>query len=269
MSREKTERISETEEYELFGYPNTTIQDCNFLQNVVMAFARKAHNILDIACGTGRHALEMAKRGYAVTGVDISQSMLDLARKRVSDQGLRIRFLKRDICELCFKDEFDAAYILFNTMSLLTQNEHLIGFMTGIYNALRTNGLFIIEVGNLWSYIAEGNFSNSLSKRDEEKARIRRHLNMRIAIGPYSNVYCRRSHTQYWRNGRELQPTTRIVNQRVFSINELDLLCRLTKFQILEVFGSTNIEQKIEHPNTIEEIKKPYRSFVSVLRKRA
>ena len=54
------------EEYDLFGYPNTTIKDCNFLEDMFTTFGHKIHGILDVACGTGRHALEMTKRGDTV-----------------------------------------------------------------------------------------------------------------------------------------------------------------------------------------------------------
>lgn len=74
--------LDEAEEYELFGYPNTTIQDCNFLEDVFSTFGHKIHALLDIACGTGRHALEMAKRGYTVTGIDVSENMLNVAIKK-------------------------------------------------------------------------------------------------------------------------------------------------------------------------------------------
>lgn len=261
--------LDEAEEYELFGYPHTEIKDCNFLEDVFAAFGQNVNDILDIACGTGRHALEMAKRGYNVTGIDISESMLKVAMKKASEQKLHINFVKKDMMGLDLKREFDAAYILFNTLTLLTRNEDLIKFFNGMNNSLRENGLLVIEVGNLWSYIAEGNFSNSLSKRDEEKTGIKRHLDVRTIIGLYNNVYCHKSSIRYWRNGEELQPKTTITNKRIFSINEFDLLCRLTKFKILEVFGSTDINEKIENPNKIEEIEKPYRGFVLVLRKSA
>jgi len=259
--------LDEAEEYELFGYPNTTIQDCDFLEDVFTAFGQKIHDILDIACGTGRHVLEMARRGYTVTGLDISESMLNMAMKKASDEGLRIRFMQRDMLRLNFREEFDAAYILFNTISLLIQNEDLIKFIRGVHNSLRAAGLFVMEVGNLWAYIAEGKFTNSLLKRDEEKAGIKRHLDVRTIVGPYNNIYCHESEIRYWRNDEDLQPRIKIENKRAFSVNEFDLLCKLTKFRILEVFGSTDINEKIEDPNKTEELENPYRNFVLVLRK--
>jgi len=258
--------LDEAEEYELFGYPHTTIQDCDFLEDVFAAFGHGIHNLLDVACGTGRHALEMARRGYQVTGIDISDSRLKIATRKASEQNLQISFLKRDMIELSFTEEFDAAYMLFNTIILLTRNDDLVKLMNGVHNALNENGLFVIEAGNLWSYVAEGKFSNETHTRDEEKAGVKRHLETKTIIGPYNNVYCHKSQIRYWRNGKELEPKTRIENKRAFSINEFDLLCRLTGFEILQVFGETDINKKIEDPNKIEETEKLYRSFVLVLR---
>lgn len=53
-------------------------------------------SILDMGCGTGRHSVELAKRGYKVTGVDISEGMLDQARKKAEEAGLSIRWVHAD-----------------------------------------------------------------------------------------------------------------------------------------------------------------------------
>ena len=259
--------LDDVEEYELFGYPHTEMKDCDFLEAVFSTFGHGVHDILDIACGTGRHALEMAGRGYAVTGIDISENMLNAAKKKAFDQKLQINFIRGDMMELDFKDDFDAAYMLF-TAIILTRNEDLTKLFDGVRSCLREGGLFIIEVGNLWSYIAQGNFHNESHITDQgPKAGIKRRLNAKMTIGPYNNIYCHDIHIQYWRNGEELQPKTVLTNKRIFSVNEFDLLCRLTKFKIAEVFGSTDIDARIEDPNRIQEIEKPYRGFVFVLGK--
>lgn len=258
--------LDDVEEYELFGYPHTQIKDCDFLEDVFTTFGHQVRDILDIACGTGRHALEMARRGYAVTGIDISENMLNLARKKALDQNLHVNFVREDMRELDFSEGFDAAYMLF-TAIIVTRNEDLIKLFDGVRNSLRENGLFVIEVGNLWSYIAEGKFFNESHVTDQEKAGVKRRLIARMTIGPYNNIYCHEFYTQYWRDGKELQPKTTTTKKRIFSINEFDLLCQLTRFRILEVFGSTDIDNKIEEPHKVQEVEKPYRTFVFVLGK--
>ncbi len=146
------ETLDDAEEYELFGYPHTEIGDCNFLEDVFTTFGHKAKDVLDIACGTGRHAIEMAKRGYAVTGIDISENMLKVAKEKASDQTLQIEFVQKDMSKLDLDEGFDVAYSLFNSLSLITRNIDLIGFMNGVHRSLRKDGLLIVQVGNLWLY---------------------------------------------------------------------------------------------------------------------
>ena len=56
----------------------------------------RSKRILDIACGTGRHAIELAKRGYQVTGFDLSEGQLRLAREKAAAAGVSVEFQRRD-----------------------------------------------------------------------------------------------------------------------------------------------------------------------------
>jgi SAM-dependent methyltransferase len=69
-------------------------------------------SVLDIGCGTGRHSIELAKRGYTVTGIDLSDSMLAKAREKAKQLQLSIRFAKHDARRLPFRAEFDVAIML-------------------------------------------------------------------------------------------------------------------------------------------------------------
>jgi len=266
------ETLDESAEYELLGYPHTEIGDCDFLEDVFTTFGHKVKDVLDIACGTGRHAIEMAKRGYAVTGIDISENMLRVAKEKASDQTLQIEFMQKDMSKLDLDEGFDAAYSLFNSLSLITRNTNLIGFMNGVHRSLRKDGLLIVQVGNLWLYIAGNNFKNECRQIEEEKAGIRRQRGIRTIIGPYINIYCHKTDLRYWKDGEELPPKVRNDPQRIFPINEFDLLCRLTKFTILEVFSTTDINERIEDPTRIDQTdkdpKNPFHYLIPVFRKR-
>jgi len=259
--------ISEAEEYERFGYPHTTQQDCDFLEALFTAPGREIHQVLDIACGTGRHALEMARRGYQVTGIDISEDMLQAARRAASAQELEVTFLRKDMRSLDFTAAFDAAYILFNTMTLLSRNEELIAFLRGVHTALGPAGLLLLEVPNLWPYIARGQLANSDYSGDEEQGGVRRHRHMEIVIGPYNNLLGHRFSHRYWRDGEELEPRAEAYDLRIFSLNELDLLCRLAGFQILDLFGDMDVTKRIEAPHTTATVEDTYPSYVLVLGK--
>jgi 2-polyprenyl-3-methyl-5-hydroxy-6-metoxy-1,4-benzoquinol methylase len=68
--------------------------------------------VLDVGCGTGRHSVELARRGYRMTGVDISDGMLAQARKAAGEAGVDVEWLQSDATAFSFAPEFDAALCL-------------------------------------------------------------------------------------------------------------------------------------------------------------
>ena len=69
-------------------------------------------SILDIGCGTGRHSVELARRGYQVTGVDISFRMLAEAEKAAKEVGVEVEFIHADATRFSSEKLFDAAICL-------------------------------------------------------------------------------------------------------------------------------------------------------------
>lgn len=65
--------------------------------------------ILDVGCGTGRHAVELAKRGYSVTGLDLSSGMLAEAAKRAESAGVEAQWIQADASRFSLPEQFDAA----------------------------------------------------------------------------------------------------------------------------------------------------------------
>lgn len=63
--------------------------------------------ILDLACGTGRHSLELVRQGFSVVGVEISQELVEIAERDAAEQGLEATFIQGDLRELDFEAEFD------------------------------------------------------------------------------------------------------------------------------------------------------------------
>ncbi|MFP4368493.1 MAG: class I SAM-dependent methyltransferase [Bacteroidota bacterium] len=96
--------------YESEVFVKGTIGECDFIEQE--AGHDKSLKILDIGCGTGRHSIELTKRGYSVKGVDLSESMLEKARQKAEAEGLEISFEKQDARALPFDGEFDLAIML-------------------------------------------------------------------------------------------------------------------------------------------------------------
>jgi 2-polyprenyl-3-methyl-5-hydroxy-6-metoxy-1,4-benzoquinol methylase len=96
--------------YENEPYTKGTKGECDFIEKEVGY--KKGIRILDIGCGTGRHAIELATRGYQVTGVDLSDSMLQKAHQNAKQQQVHVIFEKHDARALPYTSEFDLAIML-------------------------------------------------------------------------------------------------------------------------------------------------------------
>ncbi|MFA0782394.1 class I SAM-dependent methyltransferase [Fervidibacter sacchari] len=104
--------------------------------------------VLDLCCGQGRHSLELARRGFQVVGVDLSEALLYAARKRAESEGLNVTFLQCDMREIDFKDEFDAVINMFTSFGYLeseAEDEKVLG---KVAQALKSGGKFLLDVVN-------------------------------------------------------------------------------------------------------------------------
>ena len=103
---------------------------------------------LDLGCGTGRMTIELAKRGYDMTGVDYSPEMLDAARREAEDAGLsgKILWLLQDIREFELYGTVELAVSCLDTVNHLTDNKSLDKFFSLVHNYLIPDGIFIFDV---------------------------------------------------------------------------------------------------------------------------
>ena len=102
--------------------------------------------VLDSPCGTGRHAVELARRGCRVTGIDISAYALDFARQAAHEVGVAAEFRLGDMLELGRLPELDAAITLGNSFGY-ADHAGMSRFASSIAAALRPGGRWLIESG--------------------------------------------------------------------------------------------------------------------------
>ncbi len=133
--------------YDEEPYVHGTAGECDFIEQEINR--DKSLKILDIGCGTGRHAIELTKRGYNVTGIDLSESQLKRAREKAKEQGVKIDFEKQDARNLPFKGAFDLAIMLCEGgFSLMETDEMNFAILKSATQALKDNGTFIITALN-------------------------------------------------------------------------------------------------------------------------
>jgi SAM-dependent methyltransferase len=103
--------------------------------------------LLDLACGTGRHAIELARRGYEVVGFDLSLAMLARAGDEAQDRDAKLNFVQGDMREMTFDEQFDGVYC-WNTSFGYFEEDKNAAVIDRVHGALRTGGLFLLDVAN-------------------------------------------------------------------------------------------------------------------------
>jgi SAM-dependent methyltransferase len=104
--------------------------------------------ILDLGCGFGRHAIELALRGYRVTGVDISSGLLAHAKKMAQERGVSVSWVQQDMRNIDFRAEFDAAICLFTSFGYFESEEENCDVLRRISRALRPRSRVVLDVEN-------------------------------------------------------------------------------------------------------------------------
>lgn len=135
--------------YDAFYQEKNYEAECDRLEKVINQFGKDPlHTILDLGCGTGSHAIPLARRGYEVLGIDRSQSMLSIARQKsgLLAAGEQIKFQQGDLRTVQLNRRFDVVIMMFAVLGYQTKNEALLMALKTVRDHLRPGGLFIFDV---------------------------------------------------------------------------------------------------------------------------
>jgi len=133
--------------YDNESFTSGTMGECDFIESEI-GFNRQ-FRILDIGCGTGRHSIELTKRGYKLTGIDLSESLLTRAKEKASEHNLTIDFQQHDARNLPFSNEFDLAIMLCEgAFPLMETDEMNFQILKNAAKALKDNGKLIFTTLN-------------------------------------------------------------------------------------------------------------------------
>jgi SAM-dependent methyltransferase len=106
--------------------------------------------VLDLACGIGRHAMELRRRGFEVVGVDISPELLEMAERDAAEQELDITFVEADLRELDMRDEFDIVLSLNDgAVGYFETDEENYRTFEVVSQALRSGGGHLVQLPNV------------------------------------------------------------------------------------------------------------------------
>lgn len=178
--------------------------------------------ILDVGCGTGRHAVELARRGFKITGVDISSGMLAEARKAAEKTGVTLELIHGDATKLELPPRFDAVLCLCEgAFALLGHGddpiEHDLAVLRGIHGALKPGKRLVLDTLNA-------------------SEKIRRYQIEDIRAGRFDPVDL--VETFELKNDTSVEKKNYTLREKGYTGIELKLLLRLAEFQVEHIWGS-------------------------------
>lgn len=140
------------------------VAESDLLENLFGAHAQgRIKSILDLGCGTGRHAVELAARNYDVVGLDRSPGMLAQARSRAVERSLDVDFVSGDLREIRLEREFDAVLMMFAVLGYQLTDDDVDASLRTVRHHLTSGGLFVFDVWFGPAVVATG-----LERRERE-----------------------------------------------------------------------------------------------------
>lgn len=107
--------------FDLYSAADTQLARQEVARLVELLPLESGQSILDVCCGYGRHAIELAKRGYKVAGIDLSSKQIEGAIKRAKEARVEVNFMIGDAREMSFQEEFDITLNLFVSFGFFQQ----------------------------------------------------------------------------------------------------------------------------------------------------
>lgn len=182
--------------------------------------------ILDAACGTGRQAVELSRRGYDLLALDLSLAMLARGAELAQERGAKINFVQGDLCTMEYSEAFDAAYCIGSSFGYFDDPKN-VELAQKIHHALKPHGTFLLEVANRDHVLAR---QPGMAWFEAEAC-----VCMEETSFNYITSRLNVKRTVIFDDGRQRELE---YSLRLYSLHELGQILHTAGFRILEVSGS-------------------------------
>ena len=209
-----------------------TKQEVDFLLSEL--YLQKGQHILDIPCGFGRHAIELSKKGFNVTGIDISETFIKGLTEKIISEKLNIKVIQADILTIQLNGKFSGAVCLGNSFGYFNIDRMKL-FVEKVSSSLETGSKFIINSG----MIAESILPNFLNYSKNKSYNVE---NITMDVTNIYNVEdsYMRSNLLYTKEGKTEEHS---FKHYVFTLGEVKRLLKLYGLTTIATYSSTSKEE--------------------------
>jgi len=221
--------------YDLLYKDKDYQEEVEYIQRKIKQYNNNVRDILEFGSGTGIHGSLLAEKGYNITGIEISKKMYQKGIENIEKRGVRHKFnlINNNIILYRDKKKYDLVISLFHVISYINNNDDLLKVFENSNFHLKSGGLFIFDV---WYLPAVLNL--------KPQTKIKTYENNLLKVIRFTKPYIRFNENivdvnfEFFvidKKTNELNSFQEIHNMRYFSIPEIQLLAKISSFEILRV----------------------------------
>jgi SAM-dependent methyltransferase len=215
--------------YDELLYDINSGQWADYLGKIFLNNNIKSGKILDLACGTGNMSIQMSKKGFEVTGVDLSADMLTCAIDKSIKNNLNIEFINHDMVDFRMKVEFDGIICLLDSVNYILKNEYIEKFFMNVYNMLDIHGIFIFDINT--EYKLKNIISNNIFYEISDEVNYLWTNNFNE-----NNNICEFDLTFFVKEGELYRKYNETHYERAYNNDELIDILEKCNFEIINIF---------------------------------
>jgi len=204
---------------------------------IVKYLPRNVKSILDALCGYGRISNSLAALGYRVTGIDISDYFINLAKKQAKQRGLNVSYIVGDILDKKIPGKFDAVLNVFTSLGYLEDDKKNELFIKRLCQYIKPGGRLIIEIINPIALIKDYKEKDSVLLKDGTKLYFNRYIDFRTSTSV--------TKIQETKKGGKAKNIIHII--RLYYPHELINICRKFSCDLINILDQDGKEKNIKN----------------------
>lgn len=229
--------------YDKFYEDKPYAEEAAFVHDCLLQSGRPATRVLELACGTGRHALELEKRGYEVDALDLSKDMIAKARERCERAGSKVAFHCQDMREMDLEPKpWDAVICLFDSIGFARTNAGVQQVLRNVGRHLRPEGLLVFEFWHAAAMLQQYDPVRVRQWADRDGSLLR----ISETTLDCAHQLCHVKHTIFEQGSNgEISTLSETLTNRFFLVQEMALLLSTCGFSPVKWFAGYVADQRI------------------------
>lgn len=225
-------------------------QWANYIQSVFTRFEAAPKDVLELACGTGAMACILDGRGYRMTGIDRSESMIAVAKQKALEARRAIRFQVGDMVRLPASGPYDAVLCLYDSINYVMEEADVLAMMNRLRAVIKAGGLFVFDI------CTERNSRRYFHNQVDRESNGDFSYVRRCEYVPDTCVQVNEFQFTFNREGKRHSFRER-HEQRIYPVARLAEICRASGYRVLGVFDGFSFEAASERSNRVHYVVRP------------